>query len=98
MNPYLFLYSVFIGTASIVCGAGSTKRYGVRLSVCLSAAWLVGVEFNALLHTIYKVISEAVSAAAAAGLLLWSLLAGNIDRLLRERRCRRTQVAEHRPV
>ena len=54
MNPYLFLYSVFIGTASIVCGAGSTKRYGVRLSVCLSAAWLVGVEFNAVLHTIYR--------------------------------------------
>ena len=61
-----------IDTASVVCGAGSVKRYGVRPSVRLPVPeWA------------HNCSSKPVP---AAGLLLWARRAGDVDLLLQQRR------------
>jgi len=67
-----------IGTAHVVIGAGSMRRYGVRPSVRQS--------LPARAHS---------SKPAAAGLLLWARRAGDIDRLLQQRRAPGKSVQCH---
>jgi len=67
------VYDCLVGTASVVCGTGVTKRHGVRPSVRLS----VHLAVPAWVHK---------SKRAAGGLLLWARRAEDIDRLLHGRR------------
>ena len=69
---HLSLPQFRICTASIVSGTGSMKRYGVRPSVRPSVCRSMGRAHS--------------SKPAAAGLLLWTRRAGDIDRLLQQRR------------
>jgi len=76
----LIIVITVVGVARVVCGAGSTKRYGVRPSVCPS----VCLSVPARAHS---------SKPAAAGLLLWAQLLHFYSAIYRAMLQRRTNVA-----